>query len=135
MKQQIKWITNSGANAIVTISIDKKEKYINDGWGHETIKTAIPALWTINYSAVVQGHGEVNGGNYPVITKGLPEGVAGKLGKLGFNTKIKTQIENAVEKIKKSDEWKNHLESEITCDKRIKDYDDHCQKMARIMGE
>jgi len=118
----ITWKTNSGLKATVSISIDKHIKHINNGWGNSTTKESAPSSWTIRYSAKVEGHGEVNGLNTPISNENLPEGLAGRLGKLGFDADRRAQIEAMIEEVKASDDWIKHLEAEAAIAKAEREY-------------
>jgi len=118
----IKWTLGNGKEATVTISIDKHQTTINDGMGNFMKVDGKPASWTIKYSAVVDGMGELNGLNSPISYDNLPAGGAGKLGRLAFNADIKSKIENAIEEIKNSKDWKRHIATEKNIDNYYKSY-------------
>jgi hypothetical protein len=131
----ITWITNSGREATVSITIDKNIKYINDGWGNEIEKESPASKWTIRYSAKVDGHGEVNGLNTSISTENLPSGFAGRLGKLCFDADRRAQIEKLIEEVKSSDDWKKHLEADAAIEKAEREYYERAAKINRAMGE
>jgi hypothetical protein len=107
----VSWKIKDGREAIVTISIDKNEQSVDNGWGGE-IESIDPASdWKIRYSAKVAGEGEVNGLNCPISDE-CPAGYAGQLGKLGFKADIRLQIEAAIAAVKSSDDWQQHLAAE-----------------------
>lgn len=131
----INWKTNSGHEATVTISINKHIKYSNDGWGNTTEYESPASTWTINYSAKVTGHGEVNGCNTPISTENLPNGFAGRLGKLCFTAATKIKIETLIAEVKSSDDWKKHITAEIATEKASRKYYESTAKINKAMGE
>ena len=134
MKKEIKWTLKSGADAVVTIRIDKKERITRDDFLGEIKNEASPSEWTIRYDATADGR-DVNGLMQPPSTYNLPDGVAGKIGKLGYNQAIADQIAAAVAEVEASDDWKKHLAAKAAVKKADREYYERCQKIERAMGE
>ena len=107
----ISWKITDGRQATVAISIDKNKRTFTDDWtGEQTIEDPANA-WTIQYSAKVEGVGDVNFFNNPISDE-CPAGFAGQLGQLGFDSAIRKKIEAAIAEVEASDDWQKHLKAE-----------------------
>jgi hypothetical protein len=134
MKKEIKWTLNSGAEAVVTLSIDKKERTTRDDFMGEIKTESSPSEWTIRYDATADGR-DVNGLRQPPATDNLPDGIAGKIGKLGYSQVIADKIAAAVADIVASEDWEKHLDAKAAAKAADREYYDRRRKIERAMGE
>jgi len=128
----VSWKIKDGRTATVTISIDKNLREIEFGGKVVEVVEGRMSTWSINYSATVEGMGELNALGNPV--EDAPAPFAGKLGKLGFSAEIREQIEAAVAEVKASDDWQRKVASERANDAAAREYDSAKARIENAMA-
>ena len=129
----ISWKITDGRQATVAISVDKRCRTVNNGWGKEIPTQDPPAAWTIRYSAKVEGAGEVNELNLPPKSD-CPEGFAGRLDHLCYDSDIREQIEASIAEVESSADWQKHLKAEAEVAKSEKEYWAGRRRIERAMN-
>jgi len=125
MKKEITWITGTGKEAKVTVSLETEKTLWADG-DEITVKCC-----EIKITAEVEGMGPIGTGRPQSANH--PQVVA-KIGKLGIAAENLARINAAIAEVEATPEWAAKMARIAQAEKEGREYDAHRAMMRKVMG-